>query len=126
MSALPLVRSGIASSPPPVGAMLTVRPSWAKYFRSFALYSPASSDVGTASTVIVFDSRAPVGPGMATVPAELMESLDPLLLQALSVTSDAAITRGYISLPIRLGWPMSIYLSPQIDAAASPRCQECD
>src|SRR5712691_1987633 len=103
MSALPLARSGTATSPPPVGAMLTVRPSWAKYFRSFAMYSPASSDVGTATTVIVLDSRLPVGPGMATVPAELTESLDPLLLQALSVTSDAAITRGIYKFADPLG-----------------------
>src|SRR5262249_32745283 len=82
--------------------------------------------VGTASTVIVLDSSAPVGPGMTATPVSAMESPDPLLAQALRVASDTATIRGYISLPIRFGWPMSITCLHRSNMAAPlPGCQEC-
>jgi hypothetical protein len=76
------------------------------------MYRPASSDVGTASTLIVFVSSAPPGPGIADTP---VLSIGSELLpdeQAPSAASDIVITKRYVSLLIRFGWPMRIELTP--------------
>ncbi len=66
------------------------------------MYRPVSSAVGTASTVIVEDSRGPVGPGITALMAvpEVPEELPALPEQAVSATSNAAMNRGYARLPM--------------------------
>jgi hypothetical protein len=63
------------------------------------MYRPASSAVGTASTVIVGDSKGPDGPGITALMA-VAELVLPVPEQAASATIKAAMSRGYVRLPM--------------------------
>jgi hypothetical protein len=81
------------------------------------MYRPASSEVGTESTVMLFVSSGPVGPGMLSAdasvavpePGELeLEVVFAALVHAASAIRAIATTSGYTRLPIFVDWRNSM------------------